>query len=369
MTYMRQQEEEKEGAGEPRRSKKNSALSRLLWSILFLVIAGATVWAVTSQNRSFSFSDFLIYVRTADPMPLLLAVLCAFGFVAFEALTLRCACQPFGHKVPFGRGLTYSSADIYFSAITPSATGGQPACAYFMMNNGLSGTAVTAVLLANLMMYTLALLVVGILSFCLYPALFFSYGILPKLLILVGIAIQALLAVFFTMLIRNERLLKNICLGTIGFLCKIRLCRRREKWVNSIERTMKEYGSCLSAMRGHKRTMGRLLLLNILQRVSSISVTLFVYAATQGWSGLHKIWAMQGFALVGSNAVPIPGAMGVSDYLMLSGFKQMMSEQAAANLELLSRSLSFYFCIIFCGLWVLVNYLILRRRGKNVRIL
>lgn len=345
--------------------KKNSALSRVLWSILFLIIAAATIWAVTSQNRSFSFPEFLAYIRRADLLPLLLAALCAFGFVAIEALTLRCACQPFGHKVPFGRGITYSSADIYFSAITPSATGGQPACAYFMLQNGLSGTAVTAALLANLMMYTLALLVVGLLSFALSPGLFFSYGVFPKLLILIGMATQALLVVFFTMLIRNECLLRKLCLGVINFLSRLRLCRKRDKWVARIERAMAEYGGCVRAMRNHRHVFGRLLLLNILQRVSSISVTLFVYAATQGWSSLHKIWAMQGFALVGSNAVPIPGAMGVSDYLMLCGFRQIMSEQAAANLELLSRSLSFYFCIIFCGVWVLASYLILRRRGKS----
>ena len=39
--------------------KKNSALSRVLWSILFLIIAAATIWAVTSQNRSLSFPEFL----------------------------------------------------------------------------------------------------------------------------------------------------------------------------------------------------------------------------------------------------------------------------------------------------------------------
>lgn len=345
--------------------KKESSLSRVLWSVIFLVIAGATIWAVTSQNRSFSFPEFLAYIKRADLLPLVLAAVCAFGFVAFEALTLRCACQPFGHKVPFCRGMTYSAADIYFSAITPSATGGQPACAYFMLKNGLSATAVTAVLLANLMMYTFALLVVGLLSFILSPAVFLSYGIFAKVLILVGIAAQALLAVFFTMLVKNERLLQKICLGVINFLAKVRLCRKRDKWVARIERAMKEYGGCVSVMQSHKNMLARLLLLNILQRVSSISVTLFVHAATQGWSGVHKIWAMQGFALVGSNAVPIPGAMGVSDYLMLCGFKQVMSQQAAANLELLSRSLSFYFCIIFCGLWVLASYLILRRRGKS----
>lgn len=346
-------------------SGKGSVHSKLLWSILFLVIAAATVWAVTAQNRSFSLSEFLSYIQNARPLPLALAILCAFGFVAFEALTLRCACLPFGHKVSFVRGITYSSADIYFSAITPSATGGQPACAYFMMQNGLSGTATAAVLLANLMMYTIALLVIGILSFVLCPTLFLSYSMLAKVLILLGIAIQSVFGAFFMLLIKNERLLKKICLAVIGFLCKVKLCRNREKWVNTIEKTMYDYGECVKTMKAHGNAMALLLFFNILQRMSSMAVTLFVYVATSGWKGAVKIWAMQGLTLVGSNAVPIPGAMGVSDYLMLNGFKQIMPEQMAANLELLSRSLSFYFCIILCGIWIFVSYLVLRRRGKK----
>ena len=32
--------------------------NKLLWMILFVLIAGATIWTLTSQNRSFSFAAF-----------------------------------------------------------------------------------------------------------------------------------------------------------------------------------------------------------------------------------------------------------------------------------------------------------------------
>ena len=62
--------------------------------------------------------------------------------------------------------------------------------------------------------------------------------------------------------------------------------------------------------------------------------------------------------MLGSNFIPIPGAMGIADYLMLHGFQVVLTAQAAASLELLSRSISFYICIIFCGILTFADYLL-----------
>ena len=72
---------------------------------------------------------------------------------------------------------------------------------------------------------------------------------------------------------------------------------------------------------------------------------------------------MQSFAVLGSNCVPIPGAMGIVDYLMLDGFRAFLPGQQAVNVELLSRSLSFYSCILICGITVLLHYWAYKRRS------
>ena len=74
-----------------------------------------------------------------------------------------------GYPAKRSHGFVYSAADVYFSAITPSASGGQPASAYFMLKDGIAGTAVMAALLLNLIMYTLAILTIGLVDILIFP--------------------------------------------------------------------------------------------------------------------------------------------------------------------------------------------------------
>ena len=75
---------------------------------------------------------------------------------------------------------------------------------------------------------------------------------------------------------------------------------------------------------------------------------------------------MQSNVVIGACCVPIPGSMGVTDFLMLDGFTSLMSEQQAANLELIARGLSFYICILLCGVLVLIKYASLRLRKNHL---
>ena len=65
---------------------------------------------------------------------------------------------------------------------------------------------------------------------------------------------------------------------------------------------------------------------------------------------------MQTFAVLGSNAVPVPGAVGVADYILLSGFGQIVRDPV--SVELLSRGISFYSTILACGVLLLAVLMI-----------
>ena len=107
-------------------------------------------------------------------------------------------------------------------------------------------------------------------------------------------------------------------------------------------------------------------ILNLLQRLSQIIVTLFSFAALHGdLRKLPQLLATQIYVVLGSNCVPIPGAIGVADYLMLSGYKELMSKSDAYHLEILSRGLSFYGCMMISMITVLIGYICLRK--KEVR--
>ena len=136
-------------------AKKKDSFSlknRIIWTVVFIVIAALSVWAVVAQSGSFSFKSFFEFVKGSNPWWLLSATLSMLGFIIFEGIALIYVCRAMGYKTGFKGGFVYSAADIYVSAITPSATGGQPASAYFMIKDGLPGTVVTAALISTLVM-------------------------------------------------------------------------------------------------------------------------------------------------------------------------------------------------------------------------
>ena len=143
--------------------------NKILWSILFFIIAAMTVWAVIQQNGGISINELLATFK-GERIGWLFAALIGIGlYVWFEGKALLTLNHSLGYPGKFSDGLLYSAADIYCSAITPSATGGQPASAYFMIKRGVPGTVATVSLLVNLIMYTLSIVVIGIACLIIRP--------------------------------------------------------------------------------------------------------------------------------------------------------------------------------------------------------
>lgn len=338
-----------------------------IWLTVFIVIALLSVWAVASQSSSFSLGDFFEYIQNANPFFIAAAFGCMILFIVFEGLALVSLCRLFGYRTRVLDGCFYSSSDIYFSAVTPSATGGQPACAYFMMKDGISGTKVTAALLLNLCMYLASTLIIGICSFVFKFEIFLSYTAVSQILILVGATIIILLIAFFVTLIVNFKLLHHICGSFIHLLAKIRLVRNEEKWQTKLRKYIDGYAHCPQIIAEHKHRLWLVLLFNLLQRISQIAIVVLIYISTSCHSPKDAldVFFMQGYTMLGSNCIPIPGGVGVSDFLMLDGFSCIMAEGDAVNLEILSRAFSFYICVIICGTATAIRYFKIKRRPEE----
>ena len=70
--------------------------TRNLLTLLALAIAALTVWVIVSQNRAFSWHDFMKMLRGAKPGWLAAAAGCMFLYIFSEAAAVATACRPFG---------------------------------------------------------------------------------------------------------------------------------------------------------------------------------------------------------------------------------------------------------------------------------
>ncbi len=347
-----------DGLHEAKQSRK-----KLLWSIVFVLIAVLSVWAVVGQSDSFSFSGFIKYISSSMNPFLLLAFLSVLLYIFFEGLAILRISKSLGHSRNLGQGTIYSAADIYFSAITPSATGGQPASAYFMIKDGIPGSVVTVSLILNLVMYTLSTLTFGILGIILDFEVFCSFSTLSKVLIVFGIVIQGLLSTFFVLVLKKDAILYKLGCGGLAILNKLHIIRETDTKKQKLRKSLDSYSAASHAIGGRRRVIVEAFVCNLLQRGFLVLVYVFTFLATGGAAAQAlDVFCVESLVFIGCNAIPVPGAMGVTDFMLLDGFKGIMSAEAAEYLGLLARSISFYLCVILCGLLILVRYLQIRFR-------
>ncbi len=338
---------------------KRTLKNNIIWIALLAAISAITIRLVTGCSKGFSWGRFASFLRHAEPAWMLLAAVCAFGFIYFEGLGLQCTCRFLGHGFSAGKGILFSATDIFFSAITPSATGGQPAALIFMMKYGTPAAVSAIALLLNLVMYTVAILLISAVCFAIHPGIFLRMALVPKLFIVFGIIVQIAFIVLFVLCIFNEKLILGFCRWGLRLLCRIHIYKSYNEQYEKLLSMIKQYKECGALLKRETKMLLKVFLCNLAQRLSVISVSVCVFLAVGGRAvDAFRAFSVQALAVLGSNAVPVPGAVGVADYILLSGFKQLVPDPV--GLELLSRGVSFYATILFCG--VLMLCVLIKRR-------
>ena len=334
-----------------RRMKK-----KFLWACVTLGLSVLAICALF-YNGGFSFEEFLQDIKNASPAWLCAALLCALAFIFFEGWALTLILRTLGFSVKKRSGFLYAAADIYFSSITPSATGGQPASAYFMSKDGFRGSHVASALLMNLTMYTLALVTIGTFSIVFFPHVFVEFNTASKVMILFGIFAMAAMAALFILLLKKQSLLLKIGRALVFILNGLRLEKAAQKFNSKLDSAIKNYNDCVAVLAGKKSLLAKTYVLNLLQRSAQILVTVFCFFALGGnyQDGL-KIFAIQAYVVLGSNFIPVPGAAGVSEFIMYFGYMMLLNEEAACGLAILSRGISFYACTAISLAVVSVGY-------------
>ena len=118
---------------------------KIIWAFVSLFLAGLCIWLVIRGSGELSLETLRAKLENANPVLMMLSALSMFGFIFFEALAMHALLKDSGYRKKKRYCITYAAADVFVSAITPSASGGQPASAFFMMLDGIPGTVSTVV--------------------------------------------------------------------------------------------------------------------------------------------------------------------------------------------------------------------------------
>lgn len=356
-------------------SKKPKLLSfrkQLLGILLMLICLIPAFLILSTGSDSVNWLHFYEFLsRMKRPFFLVAAMLCVVFSVFCESFGLFYILRKLKTSAKLSSSLVYATSDIYFSAITPSATGGQPASAYYMVKNKISASNATVALLLNITLYIFSLLLLGGIAFALQPQIILQADIKIRILFFSAIILNILLLFTCLLFMVFPGLSRAIGRCVIVLLCFLHILKDREKSEAAFETYLTEYKDAFRTVIRYPSVLLMTLCTNVLQRISVFLVPFFVFLAIEGEASLVDVLTSQALVAVASNSVPIPGAVGVSEYLFLSITASLLLSPVRKSATLLCRLLSHYFCFLICGIYTFAyhcSHIVKKHKKKENKI-
>ena len=344
--------------------KKNT--KKQVLNISFVVfMALVTFIALLSSSKELNYANLKQFFRDCNPTYILIAFFCWAAFVFFEALSLRVILKKLRYKVKLHDSIAYATSDTYYSAITPSASGGQPASAYYMIKNDIPGGVAGFSLIFNLIGYTAAILIIGAFAFIFGFNIFSQIGTFSKVLIILGFVIQIFLLLFFIACMCYHKAVLKYGKLLVVLLNKIKIVKNKEKWLAKVENTVDKYKNCYKDFRKHKKMLIPVLLCNVAQRASQLLISVFVCMSAIKCN-FFDILLMQSFVMLGYNSIPLPGGIGAYEYLYLHIYCMHFDKSFVIISMMVTRIISYYFSLIASGAYTMI-YHVIKIKKKEIK--
>ena len=185
-----------------------------------------------------------------------------------------------------------------------------------------------------------------------------AFKLSSKIFIALGFVGLTILSFFFFSVLKGSEKIFALIRRFLRFLHSRKILHRLEPRLEKLDKIEQDYENCSQLISGKTTIMIEAFIWNVIQRASQIIVPALVYVSMGGKSEYASLlFSKQCLITIGYNYVPIPGALGIADYLMIDGFSSIMSKTDAFTLDMLSRGLTFYICVTISGLFTLTVYL------------
>lgn len=335
---------------------------KMLFNIVFLVVVfGCTMYGVFHGE---DLQQIFSIIKTVNPGFLLAGAVCVVVFIWGESIIIYYMMRSLGIILKKWTCFLFSSVGFFFSCITPSASGGQPAQIYFMRKEKIPVPVSTLVLMIVTITYKLVLVVVGV-GLALFGQPFVHKYLSGMLFVFyLGIALNVFCIMSMLVLVFHPRLARNIMVKGLGLLEKLHLVKQKQSRLEKLEASMEQYGETAVYLKSHVMVIVNVFIITLFQRFALFLATYFVYRSfgLKG-SSIAVVVLLQAVISVAVDMLPLPGGMGISEKLFMIIFVPIFGAELLLPGMILSRGLGYYTELLISALLTVVaNFTIGRKR-------
>ena len=328
-------------------------------AVIFLLI-------ILAVARGQSLDSIAKALKGADSRYIIAAVVCVPVFVFIQGIIIRISMKALRQETNLLNCTLHAFTGFFYCCITPFQMGGPPMQIYYMSKEKIPIPVSSIVLLIIAFMYKVVLVVVGV------GVLIFGRGLIyeklwPMMPVYgIGMLFTTVFCTFLALLIFYPDLAKKLLFKIIRLGEKIRIIKHKQERYDSLERSMSRYKESASVFAEHKVLMAVIFVLSFIQRFVLFSATYFIYRAL-GLEGtdLFTICILQAVIPLCVDLLPIPGGMGISEWLFTIIFAGVFMGDTIMPGMVLSRGITYYAQLILCAVVAFIAHFYFIKVGKR----
>lgn len=336
---------------------------KIPWGTIYLVLTILVVLIFGIVNQE--FGNVFTTLSTLSLNFLLIAIALILAFFFFEGGLIHYLMVSQGEKLKFRTSMKIGLIGIYYSYITPSSTGGQPAqVAYLRRDNVSVGSSVAALFVKFFAYQTAFVLCSGVSAALMWPYIQESNPTLIPFIWL-GIGINSCWIVAIPLLFCKP-ILHKFCHFLRWGTKKLKFLKKRDQYIETLYKFENDFADYAERFGKKKSKVVISILLSLPQVILQMGVLYFIFRAF----GYHnfsflEITAMQTLLQVSVCFMPMPGASGAQEIGFSSFFRQYFTNNDLYTAVMVWRFFTYYIVVIAGALLIVVDGLIQQKKRKE----
>lgn len=347
----------------PKLSKEKRSM---LLNIGFILLTLALVLYLISQVGD--VSQIIDAFRRINPWWLTGGIACFFVHVFLEGFILSVF---FGYqkvKAKLGSCILVGLIGIYYSNITPAATGGQPMQAFAFKKRGIPSGIAYSALAVKFFCWQCALLLIGAVLWISSGS--YIYQLLGNAvwLLVLGFFMNSLMVMLVILLAINRNVVRAIIIFFVNIAYRLRIVKDKAKTSSHMDAAMNDFHSSVDLLTKHPGQFLVLFGFSLIQVTALMSVIYFLY---RGFSLLNhsylQVFTVQVLLYITASFTPLPGASGAQEGGFYLFFRSFFPDDLIFASLLIWRFITYYLFIIVGFFSVLIDQTYTMRNKKKQR--
>lgn len=237
---------------------------------------------------------------------------------------------------------------LFWCAVTPSSTGGQPMQVYLLHSMNIEIGYATSRLTQKFMVYQVILTLINIASVIINLDFILASPNVRMVLMLLalGFITQIGVTVLFLIFSFSEKLSRKLVMLVTKLLHKIRIIKNVDEKIGGIEKQLEEFHTSNRDIYKKPKLLTKTSILTFCQFIAMFMVSYFIYRALGfNTASPAQIMSCQAYVNLMSGMIPIPGASGAAELGFTAFFSVFFLHGTLKSAALIWRFINYYLVV------------------------